>query len=308
MERGVILRLVYKSVEPLNKEKIEFRSFTGIETFIVQNYKVNFEFLIIQRPSTTDVLKYKGPLRILPHPWTPYCKWHSGPLDSKDEPWNRIYCNIKAKGYCRQHRHSDRYLYDLCLGLKGERALEACKILDKRIKAEYVVYMLDSGATKPKVGTTRAFRIYERISEQDHFVATVLAIYDSLYKARETEMKISSLGFASEHQRRSKAHRLDKPRAVARLSETAEKVSKFIGQEWNGRLFSIAKPKSMPPLVSVESIMGEEVVPIDYWGGLLVMRSSKGIFSVEERPMLHNLSLEIPTEKKDIWYGHFEIK
>ncbi len=295
--REVILRLVYKEVKPLGTEKVEMRGLSGIETFNIDTYIIKLDSFIVQHPSTTDPLKYNGPFRILPHPWVSYCRWHSGPLDSRDKPWERIYCNVKADGYCRQHRKSDRYLYDMCMSLKGERALEACKILDRRVKAEYAVYMLDSGGKRPKVGSTRLFRVYERVAEQNHLVATILGIYDSAREARAAEMKISSLGFATEHQRRVKS-KLSRAQAASRLVEVAEKVSHILGQEWKGKLFAIKPSVEIPPLLKHEKLLNEELYPIAYWGGLLIVRTSKGNYSIEERPMLHKLSMEISSDMR----------
>jgi len=296
--REVILRLIYKKIEPLGTENVEMRGLSGVEKFSVDTYTVRLNSFIVQHPSTTDPLRYHGPFRILYSPWTPYCRWHSGPLDSKDRPWERIYCNVKADGYCKQHRRSDRYLYDMCMSLKGERALEACKVLDRRIKSEYVVYILDSGGKKPKVGSTRLFRVYERVAEQNHLVATILGIYDSVREARAAEMKISSLGFATEHQRRVKS-RLSRAQAASRLVEIAEKVSQILGQEWRGKLFEIKPSVEIPPLLKHEKLVNEKLYPIAYWGGLLIVRTSKGNYSIEERPMLHKLSMEIPFNTRE---------
>ncbi len=298
MEDENILRLVYKKIEPLGLEKVRMRGISTVESFNIDTYKVVFDSLILQHPSSTDPLRYKGPFRILQVPWISYCKWHSGSLDSRDRPWERIYCNLRAEGYCRQHRKSDRYLYDMCMSLKGERALEACKILDRRIKTEYAVYMLDSGGKKPKVGSTRAFRLFERIAEQSHLVATLLAIYESAREARSAEMKISTLGFAMEHQRRGRA-RLSRAQAASRLSGIAEKVSHILGQEWDGKLFMIRPSYEVPPILKYDKLVGQKLYPVDYWGGLIIIKSLRGKFSIEERPLLHKLSFKIILEEGD---------
>jgi len=309
LERGVILRLSYKSVEPLGEDKLEVRSISGFETFKIRLFKVELDSLILQHPSSTDTIRYRGPMRILPRPWVSYCKWHSGPLDSRDKPWERIYCNVRAEGYCRQHRRSDRYLYDMCMGLKGKRALEACRILDKRVRTEYALYLLDSGGSKPKVGVTRTFRLYERIAEQNHVVATLLAVYERAEEARRAEMKISELGFATEHQR-GRRSKLGRGHAALRLAETAEKVSKFLGHEWSGMLFTIVHEEPLPKRVDLNKAIGEEFYPVGYWGGLILVRGREGVYSLEERPMLHRLAVEIPTEdhmrKGELLYGYLE--
>jgi hypothetical protein len=301
--RKVIFRLAFKRVSERRIDNVEVRSISGTEIFRIKVYNVELDSLIVQDPSSTDPIRYNGSISVLPYPWESYCKWHSGPLDAKDNPWERIYCNVRAEGYCRQHRRTERYLYDMCMSLKGERALEACKVLDKNVKTEYAVYMLDSGGTKPKVGTTRAFRLLERISEQKHVVATLLAIYDSAYEARRAEMKISELGIASEHQRRTLRPKLSAHEAILRLYEAANKASKILGQEWNGKLFTIEPPKDMPYPVNVERVMGVEAYPIGYWGGLLLLRSANGDFAIEERPLLHRLSIEIPETLEEEFRG-----
>ena len=292
-----VLRLIHKRVEGPTRARVEYRGVMGVEEYEVLLYEVRLDSLILQDPGYTEAYRYLGVIKLAPEPWRDYCRWHSGPLNERDRPWERLYCNVYADGYCRQHRKSERYLYESCMSLKGERALTACKMLDQVVKTEYAVYLLDSGAQKVKVGSTRLFRLLERIAEQRHLAATLLAVYDSAYKARSAEMRISRLGLASEVSSRASWGRLGMAQAVSRLTLVARKASSILGVRWDGDIFAIRRPIEVVPKPSASSKMaGREVEPHAYWGGLLIVRSRAGgsLVALEERSLLHRDSVEVP--------------
>ncbi len=303
-----ILRLVYRRVHEAGSVEVSLPStlLGGGGSRRIDLYRVTLEGLIVQDPSMLDVRLYKGPVRVAPGPWREYCRWHSGPLDERDKPWERIYCNVPVKGgpgFCRQHRRSERALYDACASLRGDEGLEACRLLDRAVKAEYAVYLLDYGGVKPKAGMTRAWRVVERVAEQPHAAATILAVYDSAYQARRAEVMLSKLGLASEHGPRGRK-RWEPPKppgpAVQRLERAAEEAARALGVEWNGRIFRVNPPwqhGSWPAYIEPDRLAGLELEPKGFWGGLLAMQAHNGrLVGVDERKLAHKLSLLVLAE------------
>ncbi len=291
-----ILRLAYKILREAGVARYQASMLAGGEYFVVKEYSVTLDSLILQPLGYPDVGRYRGPLLFAPRPWRRYCKWHSGPLDRRDLPWRRIYCTEAVQGeheYCRQHRRSERFLYDLCMGLKGERALEACRELDRRVKAEYTVYLLVQYGGHLKVGSTRSWRILERVAEQPHSAATTLATFDSALSARRAEMAVSREGIASEHRPRSGRHRRLPPpgAAAATLSDAAQRASKLLGVEWGGEIFRVIPPEppSRPVRAEGLDLGGAPFRVKGYWGGmLLIERVPDGaVLWVDERSILH---------------------
>ena len=295
MERG-ILRLSHKTVEPAGRRRYQVSPLAAGEEWEVEEYTVDLDSLIIQPPGLPDVGRYNGPLQVAPRPWRRYCKWHNGPLDARDEPWRRIYCTAQVNGryeFCRQHRRSDRFLYNLCMSLRGTQALEACRELDKRLRAEYAVYLLAQQGGHVKVGTTRLFRVLERIAEQPHAAATVISVYDSALEARRAEIAVSKAGIASEHRPRSRRARLPAPGpAAALLAAAAEQAAKLLGVDWDRRIMRV-KPPATPPLQPMGApAPGSSFVVAGYWGGMLLVDAGAGVQAwVDERELLHSDSI-----------------
>jgi hypothetical protein len=289
-----ILRLAYKLVEPAGEARYQASPLAASDVYVVEEYRVVLDSLIIQPMEYPDVGRYRGLLRLAPWPWWRYCKWHNGPLDRRDEPWRRIYCTVRVDDtheYCRQHRRSERFLYDICMGLRGEKALEACRRLDQAVKAEYAVYLLVQQGGHVKVGSTRAWRVLERVAEQPHAAATMLAVFDSAYQARRAEMRVSSSGIASEHRPRAQRRMPPPGAAAAALTRAAEEASKLLGVEWDGRIFRVPPLGGAPPRALDPGRLGEEPYkPTGYWGGLLRLEDpSRGLaFWVDERKLLHH--------------------
>ncbi len=285
-----ILRLIHKIVDKAGVEKVEpgLASLLGSTVYEVEAYSIRLDSLILQSPHTTDVYRYRGPIKVAPAPWRSYCKWHDGPLDSRDKPWERIYCNMEAEGYCRYHRKSLRSLYDICLSTRGPHALEACRRVDEEVKTEYSLYLTSPEGRSVKVGVTRSFRILDRIAEQPHSLATVLATYPSLYEARRAELSLSRAGIASESSPR-RLRRIDPRAAAPLLSSIAEKASRLLGVGWDGRLFRVKPPSGLnnAPITSAERLLGVVLEPRGYWGGLLLLEGNGSLYLVKSRSMMH---------------------
>lgn len=294
--RTQILRLVYKRVE-YNGDKTLSAGLLG-EDVRVAFYTVTPDSLILQDPEYAEAYRLKDmrDLRIAGAPYTSYCRWHNGPLSMPDKPWERIYCNVPSDSYCKQHKRSLRHLYELCSTLHGPKGLEACKAVDRIERAEYAVYLTDWGGGKPKVGMTRLFRLYERIAEQAHITATLLAITDSAYKARSLEMLISKSGLAQEQKRQSLRLRRSLGESALILKRWAEKIASTAGVEWDGTLFTVRPasidPKSFRP---VRDPSGLEIADINgYWAGYVFATTpEEAKIAFQVKPLQHKASIII---------------
>lgn len=294
-----ILRLVKQRIGEPALRKVEppkgFLFVTSQESVDIVTYPVSLDYLLVQPEGYSDVFKYTSELKIAQEPWQSYCQWHNGPLDEADDPLKRLYCPVAAEGFCSKHRRSERAIYTLCLDSRSEKALEACKYIDSVVKGEYVVYMLDYGGDKPKVGATRKFRLLERIAEQPHVVATVIMEVDSLLAARKAEMRISSSGIAVESWRHKLLNAQDHYFASLRLSEAASKASKLLGVQWDNKLFSIVSQDFIsmrPRVVDAESLVDKSLIPWASWGGFIMFKDSGGsLVAVKSSQLMHKNSL-----------------
>lgn len=297
MGARAILRLVYKRVEGPEVERVApplSRALGSGEEYTVEVYNVRLDSLIIQDPEGPDATRYSGAITLAGRPWRSYCRWHDGPLDRRDEPWKRLYCTVEARDYCRYHRRSLRALYDICLTMRGPQGLEACRRLDEEVSGEYTLYLTHTGKGV-KVGVTRSFRILDRMAEQPHSLATVLAVYDSLYRARRAEMAVSRSGLAREASVR-RPRRPDPAAAAPALSQAAREAARLLGVDWSGSLLRVRPPRGLleAPLVDPSRAAGGLLEPASYWGGLLLLHSTAGDIVLRVRDLLHRDSVVMP--------------
>ncbi|MGC9209787.1 MAG: hypothetical protein ACP5FT_00725 [Acidilobus sp.] len=291
-----VLRLVKISVQEDGRRALEppksLLLVPKVGNFEVKVYSSRLEYLLVQPEGYSDVFAYRGPLRLAPEPWTSYCQWHDGPLDEADDPTKRLYCVVQAEGFCSKHRRSERAVYTICLDSRSQEALEACKKIDQSVKSEYVVYMLDFGGDKPKVGTTRKFRLLERIAEQPHLLATVLLETDSLYQARRAEISLSRQGLAVESWRHRWVLGLDLYFSALRLSEHAEKAAKALGVSWSGEMFTVGSDVPQKPVIVEPGLLeGKEINVLGAWGGFLLLEGPRGPMALKYSSLLHKDSL-----------------
>lgn len=266
----------------------------------VTTYASKLDYLLVQPEGYSDVFGYKGKISFAEKPWTSYCQWHDGPLDEADDPTRRLYCPVPADTFCSKHRRTERAAYTLCLDSRSEKALDACKYIDSIVKTEYVVYMVDYGGDKPKVGTTRKFRLLERISEQPHIVATVIYETDSLFDARRAEMKVSREGIAVESWRHKIVFHQDLYFGITRLKGPAEKASRLLGFQWPATFFTIKLPLNERPLVVEPDQLGRESYDvIGAWGGFLFLKNSRGqTLAIKTSYLMHKNSLMVDLRTK----------
>ena len=304
----LIIRLVFKDIVERGVRSLRSRdlfSFMGSHRlYNVREYEVIFKGLIAQEPDG-EILLVKPGTAIRLVEGQEYCKWHNGPIDRKDNPLERKYCinpSRSSLGYCLKHLRSDRALYDRCVSGMGNEALEACRIIDRKYPdLEHAVYLIVLPTGKVKVGITRRFRIYERIAEQQHLLATQLTVTRSVLEARRIELKISSETKAVDKGLRG---------LMGRTSITIEQAYNILENMINNirknfnlvsspgdhvEFFRIAPSKH---LVQSEELRTpsktEELFLRDYWGGYLFLEDSSGkIYAIKTTRILHKKLLMI---------------
>ncbi len=305
----LITRLVFKNIVELGVQSLRSKdilSFMGSrKSYNVKEYMIKLEGLIVQEPSGELLLVEPGTVIRLVE-GQEYCKWHNGPLNRRDNPLERKYCINPSRsllGYCLKHLRSDRALYDRCVSGMGTEALEACRLIDKKYHdLEHVVYLIVLPTGKVKVGITRKFRIYERIAEQQHLLATQLAITKSVFEARRIELKIASMAKISDKGLRG---------LVRKTSTTMEQAYNLLENMINNirnKLYSKISPGNIHDLFfriipsrylvqakELKTLNGsKEFILRDYWGGYLFLEDSNGeIYAIKTTRILHKKSLII---------------
>ncbi|MCD6301027.1 MAG: DUF2797 domain-containing protein, partial [Staphylothermus sp.] len=240
--------------------------------------------------------------------YTEYCHWHNGLLDKKDNPLTREYCIKEAVtelGYCMEHKDSLRAIYTKCFSTSGLESLRNCWLLDEKLKdkIEYTVYLLAYAPNKFKVGTTRKWRLYERIGEQPHIVATMLYNTTSAVKARDIEIKIGKLeGLTEKPRRRLKVViQSPLPPSLLKLEKIREKILRIIklGESAEDYMFRIEpltdityyiKAKEKTP----EQLVGKPLLVTDYYAGYLLLSepNTNEHYIVKANSLLHTSSIK----------------
>jgi hypothetical protein len=291
----VILRLIHKKVESAGTLKLR----TGLfgDEYVLREYHITTLSFIVQSPDMVEVeevsmegvrAKFNRKL------WISYCRWHNGPLNEPDDPSKRIYCNVPAEGFCRQHKRSLRAIYERCVTLKGLPGFEACKVVDAKAPTKYAVYLTDFGGAKPKVGITRKFRLLERIAEQTHIAATVIAEVNSAYEARKLETRIASSGLAQELHGRSVMRTRGVAEAVSRLHYWASRISEKFSLNWKGEIFRVRPPNDLHEYVLLRKpeSLEEDFYVRGFWGGFLFVETASGRkLYFNSKPLQHKDSL-----------------
>ncbi len=274
---------------------------TGLDN-VIEEYKLFFRGIIVQNLGTSELeFVTIGDKIVFREGGSERCRWHSGPIEERDNPMERTYCLNKiytGLGYCREHMDSWRAVYTRCFSSSGLQSLGACRRLDSfyRDRIRYTLYLLDYGGGL-KVGVTRSFRLYERVGEQPHVVATALAEYKSAFKARDTERTIGSMkGFTEAPKKRSIYRAIAFPprTAFTRLYRVAEKIRAELGGEGELKLFRVI-PTIEPHLFlratvkDVKEIYNLHLEIIGYWAGYLLASptTSNEYYLVKANTILH---------------------
>ncbi len=287
----MIPRLYYIEARFSSKEYI---GSVGLDAFIggvsggkaVEKYKLIYYGVIVQEEGSKNLLLL-GPDDeiILLQGYEEYCHWHNGPLWSRDDPLSREYCTRPAAGelgYCSVHRNSLRALYTRCFGSSGLESLRSCWMLDEKLgeRVEYAVYLLAYNHNRFKVGSTRYWRLYERLGEQPHVLATILYRSKSAVKTRDVEIRAGRLEGLTERPRRSLREVVIIPPAqvINRLEKTLAKTRRLLGLKDDSEpRFIRVEPASgfekyyRVPEKKLGELVGKHLYIRDYYAGYLLL-------------------------------------
>ncbi|GEM_PF-727857 len=311
----MIPRLIYIQTKFYSKthvKKAGLDSFFNKDTEPIEilRYKVFLNGIILQETGTTNLhIAGVNDKIIISRGFNEYCHWHNGPLDRRDNPLERTYCikqPVSELGFCREHLHSDRAIYIRCFGTAGLESMRNCIVLDKKYgeKIEYVVYLLSYGQDSVKVGTTRSFRVYERIAEQPHVVATLLTRTKSAYRARDIEVRAGKLPWLTERPRRSIKNVISKPvqPALYRLKSFREKTLRAlnISIEQEPIYFQVVPVDDMSYYMKaketrLQDMDGKELEILGFWGGYLLVSetSTNNYYLIRSKELLHKDTVKI---------------
>ena len=305
-----VARLAVKSLEHL--ESIELRGGAGLEYFMqgkdvgfsLERYRVELEGLLLQDPGSGELLMLRrGESLVLRRAEaSPLCRWHTGPIDERDDPMQRRYCINPAAsglGYCKEHAGSLRALYDMCFGSSGTQSRIACARLDQAMgrKVQYAVYIADYGGRSLKVGSTRLFRWVDRIAEQPHAAAALIHTTTSAVDARGVEKSIASgKGFAEIPARNRLKLALQTPYAeAARHVASVARMLARQGYKWDGSVIRVEPPPIIAEAkeASPKSLEGKRLILDGYWGGYLLLAGDSGTYMVASRRIAHRARIAV---------------
>lgn len=305
----LIVRLAFKNIVEQGVRSLKSRdlfSFMGPHrSYNIREYKLSFKGLIVQEPGGETLLIEPGTIIRLVE-GQEYCKWHNGPIDRRDDPLERKYCinlSRSSLGYCSKHLRSDRALYDRCVSGMGNEALEACRSIDKRYRNfKHVVYVIVMPTGKVKVGITRMFRIYERIAEQQHLIATQLVVTESVLEARKIELKIAGATKISDRGLRGLVEKanITIEQAYNILENSINNIKNKLYPELglgsiHSEFFRILPSKYLVKAEELKALdTNKEFVLKDYWGGYLFLEDhNRKIYAIKTTKILHKKSLLI---------------
>ncbi len=276
----------------------------------VEKYRLVYYGVILQEEGSKNLV-LAGPDEdvVILQGYEEYCHWHSGPLWERDNPLEREYCTRPALGelgYCGVHRDSLRANYSRCFSSSGLDSLRSCWILDEKLgdRVEYAVYLLAYGHNRFKVGSTRYWRLMERLGEQPHILATILYRSRSAVKTRDVEIRAGRLEGLTERPRRSLRDVLYVPpgQVVNRLEKTAEKARRSLGLkgEWEPRfirvepMIGLEKFHRIPEKKIVE-VAGKHLYIRDYYAGYLLLeeRNTNEKYLLKGNSLLHTSSVKL---------------
>ena len=308
----LIPRLFYVEAKFCSRENI---GYGGLEVFLqvpkeedyITTYKLLFYGIIVHDTSSDELfLVAPGDYIVLGRGYKQLCRWHSGTLLKRDDPLKRRYCTkgvYSGLGYCREHNDSLRAIYDRCFSAGGLQSLGACKRLDIAIKNRltYVVYLLDYGIGL-KVGSTRSWRLYERIGEQPHVAAVKLYEETSALRIRELEVELGRKpGLTERPKKRGLKEIIYYPprKSYKRLLDTSRKIIKEIRSNTEINLFRVLPEIELTTYSRAENTVLERITDrklevINCWAGYLLLSepNTDKYYVIKGRELLHRNSIE----------------
>ncbi len=309
----MIPRVFYFETKFLSKEYI---GKGGLDVFLgskyareIIRYKIRFYGIVAQEEGNTTLhLISPGETIYFLRENTQYCRWHNGPLEGRDDPLERRYCVREAStrtGFCMQHKDSLRAYYSLCFESMGIEGLRYCWLLDEKIgdRIEYAVYLLSYSVNGLKVGSTRYWRVVDRIAEQPHVLATVLYRFKNAVKTREIESSIGRLNGLTEVPRRTLRESLNTPvsTVVHRMDRIRERIEKVVKIKSEDNIpFRVEPGTDITYYVkareaNIENLLEKPLEIIDYYSGYLLLseKNTNTYYIVKANKILHKNILKI---------------
>lgn len=310
----MIPRLFYIETKFYSKEHVKtygLDAFIGLkQTKELVRYKLVFYGIIVQEEGAHTLhLIPPGDKIIFIQSYTEHCRWHSGPLDKRDNPLAREYCireAVSELGYCSQHRSSDRAIYSRCFSSAGLESLRNCWMLDEKYrgKISYTVYLLAYNHNKFKVGSTRTWRLTDRVAEQPHIAATVLYQSNSAVKTRNIEIKAGKLEGLTEkpHRKLKETIKTPIPPAILKLEKVLERTQRILGikQEEQPLIFRVEPSTDITEYLkaketALKQIIGKQLILQDYYAGHLLLEetNTNTRYLIKANQILHSPSLKV---------------
>jgi len=304
--------VVFNRRETVERAGLDFFMHRADSQHIAQitRYKLVFHGIVAQEEGSgsNHLIKPGEKILILPDN-TSYCRWHEGPLEERDNPVERKYCTRRAEtfaGFCNQHRNTPRAYYSMCFeSMSIENLIRYCWSLDEKMrdKIVYAVYILAYSINGFKVGSTRFWRVVDRIAEQPHVLATILYKFSSAVKTREVESTLGRLNGLTEVPKRDLHTSLNTPlySVIWRIIELKAKIEKTVEfKSEDSELFRIdpgvdvnmyLKAKD----VKLEKLHNKPLELVDYYSGYLLLSdiNTNAYYVVKGSSMLHKDTLKV---------------
>ena len=216
------------------------------------------------------------------------CRYHEGP---RGDPLAQKWCHATAThgSWCQRHRSSPLALYERCM---ASNDLEACRSVDALWPdEEYIVYMVYHGGGY-KIGVTRAWRLYNRILEQPHVAAAILARVGSAREARLLEKRLAArgpgegIGVPRRRRMEWSILRLDDPEQAAR--KLAEGIAS-LGLSGSYEAIALRVDCPQQPLLSPRGTPpAGRLRYLCSWGGVIVFEDEEGrSVGVKREALIH---------------------
>ncbi len=245
--------------------------------------------LLVQRPPSPEVeVVWEPCLTIASAQGRPLCRYHEGEYEGAR------YCSAEATepgGYCRAHAGSPKALYERCAQGDEQACTRASELLEGE---EFLVYALDFGGPKPKVGLTQRWRLLHRVAEQPHTAAAVIA-QGRLREMRLLERKLGTkategVGLRVERRLESAARALSL--GLPALASRAAQALSALGLQGDYEAYTVLPGSAEPQAflaqpTSLHRLLGLSICVKDYWAGRLLLASERGTLVVPKYELLH---------------------
>lgn len=246
--------------------------------------------LLVQKPPAPEVEVVWEPCVTVVRAGRTLCRYHEGEYEGAR------YCSAEATepgGYCRAHAESPRALYERCAQGDERACARASELLEGE---EFLVYALDFGGPRPKVGLTQRWRLLHRVAEQPHAAAAVVA-RGRLRDMRLLERRLGSkategVGLRVERRLESAARALSS--GFTALAGRAAQALSTLGLHGDYEAYTVL-PMSADPWAflaepaGLHSLANLRICIKDYWAGRLLAATERGTLVVPKYELLHKV-------------------